>query len=107
MPLRRAENNVYREDDHASNAAELATFRATQLQVRAVELLSLWDDRLDPRDEETADRRRAQALERAAVWRDLLLFGEHTWGAQVSVSQAASRQTIAQWEYKRRFIDAG
>ncbi len=107
IPVRRGDTGLYWEDGAASTAAELATFRATQLQVRAVELLSLWDDRLDPRDEETADRRRAQALERAAVWRDLLLFGEHTWGAQVSVSQAASRQTIAQWEYKRRFIDAG
>jgi alpha-mannosidase len=107
IPVRRGDTGLYWEDGAASTAAELAAFRATQLQVRAVELLSLWDDRLDPRDEETADRRRAQALERAAVWRDLLLFGEHTWGAQVSVSQAASRQTIAQWEYKRRFIDAG
>jgi hypothetical protein len=41
------------------------------------------------------------------MWRDLLLFGEHTWGADVSVSAPASRQTVAQWEYKRRFIDAG
>jgi hypothetical protein len=41
------------------------------------------------------------------MWRDLLMFGEHTWGAAESVSAPASRQTVAQWEYKRRFIDAG
>jgi hypothetical protein len=106
IPVRRGDTGLYWEDGAASTAAELATFRATQLRVRAAELLSLWDDRVEPRDEETADRRRALALERAAVWRDLLLFGEHTWGADVSVSQPASRQTIAQWEYKRRFMDA-
>jgi len=52
-------------------------------------------------------QRRERAAERTAMWRDLLLFGEHTWGADVSVSDPTSRQTIAQWEYKRRFIDAG
>src|SRR4029077_1419607 len=44
---------------------------------------------------------------RAAMWRDLLLFGEQTWGADESVAAPTSRQTVAQWEYKRRFIDAG
>ncbi|OLC06640.1 MAG: hypothetical protein AUH42_05270 [Gemmatimonadetes bacterium 13_1_40CM_70_11] len=39
------------------------------------------------------------------MWQDLLLFGEHTWGADVSVSAPDARQTVAQWEYKRRFVD--
>jgi len=39
------------------------------------------------------------------MWRDLLLFGEHTWGADVSVSAPDSRQTVAQWLYKRRFLE--
>ena len=39
------------------------------------------------------------------MWRDLVLFGEHTWGAADSVGAPAARQTVAQWEYKRRFID--
>ena len=54
-------------------------------------------------------RRRAdrdRAAERRAAWQDLLLFGEHTWGAQVSVSDPDGRQTVAQWEYKRRFLDS-
>jgi hypothetical protein len=36
-----------------------------------------------------------------------LLFGEHTWGADESIAAPSSRQTVAQWEYKKRFIDAG
>lgn len=99
IPVRRGDTGIYWEDGAASTAAELATFRAAQLRARAAEIVSLWDDRLALRDEDAA--------ERAAVWRDLLLFGEHTWGADVSVSNPSSRQTIAQWEYKRRFINAG
>src|SRR5258706_4352435 len=41
------------------------------------------------------------------MWRDLLLFGEHTWGADVSVSEPEARQTVAQWAYKRRFVESG
>src|SRR5207245_7500430 len=54
---------------------------------------------------EGAGRTRRRADERRQIWRDLLLFGEHTWGAAESVSDPDGRQTVAQWEYKRRFLD--
>ena len=107
IPVRRGDTGVYWEDGAASTAAQLATFRAAQLSARAAEIVSLWDDRIEPRDADVLVQRRERAGERTAMWRDLLLFGEHTWGADVSVSDPTSRQTIAQWEYKRRFIDAG
>ena len=98
IPVRRGGTGLYWEDGAASKAAELAAFRRAQLTARAADILALWDGRLGNRDK-SADQR--------ATWRDLLLFGEHTWGADVSVSQPASRQTVAQWSYKRRFIEAG
>ncbi len=107
IPVRRGDTGVYWEDGAASTAAQLAAFRAAQLSARAAEIVSLWDDRIEPRDADVLVQRRERAGERTAMWRDLLLFGEHTWGADVSVSDPMSRQTIAQWEYKRRFIDAG
>src|SRR5262245_60618683 len=107
IPVRRGDTGLYWEDGAASTAAELAAFRSAQLAARAAELLALWDDRIEPRDEDAADRRRARADARAAMWRDLLLFGEHTWGAAESIAAPTSRQTVAQWEYKKRFIDAG
>jgi alpha-mannosidase len=107
IPVRRGDTGLYWEDGAASTAAELARFRGAQLAARAAELLALWDDRVEPRDEEAAERGRRRAEERRAMWRDLLLFGEHTWGAAVSVSQPDARQTVAQWEYKRRFLEAG
>jgi hypothetical protein len=107
IPVRRGDTGLYWEDGAASTAAELAAFRAVQLVGRASELTALWDDRIEPRDDDAIQRRRNRADARAAMWRDLLLFGEHTWGADESVSAPASRQTVAQWEYKKRFIDAG
>jgi alpha-mannosidase len=105
IPVRRGDTGLYWEDGAASTAAELASFRAAQLAARAAEILALWDARIE-RDEEAAERRRRRADARAAMWRDLLLFGEHTWGAAESISAPLSRETVAQWEYKKRYVDA-
>src|SRR5256885_2321249 len=107
IPVRRGETGTYWEDGAASTAAELAAFRAAQLAARAAEILALWDDRVETHDEDAVQNRRDRAANRVTMWRDLLLFGEHTWGADISVSNPTSRQTVAQWEYKKRFIDAG
>ncbi len=107
IPVRRGDTGLYWEDGAASTAAQLAAFRSAQLAARAAEIVALWDDRIEPRDDDAVRRRRDSADARAAMWRDLLLFGEHTWGADESVTDPTSRQTVAQWEYKRRFIDAG
>jgi len=107
IPVRRGDTGLYWEDGAASTAAELAAFRSAQLAARASEIVALWDDRIEPRDDSVVARRRTRADARAAMWRDLLMFGEHTWGAAESVTAPASRQTVAQWDYKKRFIDAG
>src|SRR6266705_1466228 len=107
IPVRRGDTGLYWEDGAASTAAQLAAFRSAQLAARAAEIVALWDDRIEPRDDDAVQRRQGRVDARAAMWRDLRLFGEHTWGADESVSAPASQQTVAQWEYKRRFIDAG
>jgi len=107
IPVRRGDTGLYWEDGAASTAAELASFRSAQLAARAAEIVALWDDRVEPRDDETKQRLAGRAEDRRAMWRDLLLFGEHTWGADVSVSAPDARQTVAQWAYKRRFVESG
>jgi alpha-mannosidase len=104
IPVRRGDTGLYWEDGAASTAAELALFRRAQLALRAADVLGLWDDRLEPADEERAARIEQRALERQGAWRDLLLFGEHTWGAAESISDPDSRQSVEQWAYKRRFV---
>src|SRR3989441_822184 len=105
LPVQRGDTGLYWEDGAASTAAELARYRAAQLAARAADLLALWDERTEAHDAEGAGRSRRRADERRQIWRDLLLFGEHTWGAAESVSDPDGRQTVAQWEYKRRFLD--
>ncbi len=105
IPVRRGDTGVYWEDGAASTAAELARFRGAQLTARAAEIAALWDDRVEPADDARADRITARAEARRQMWRDLLLFGEHTWGAAESVSEPDSRETVEQWAYKRRFIE--
>jgi hypothetical protein len=105
IPVRRGDTGLYWEDGAASAAAELAAFRSTQLAARAAEILALWDARLEPQDADAPARVRGRADDRALMWRDLLLFGEHTWGADVSVTAPDARQTVAQWAYKKRFLE--
>src|SRR3989442_13556553 len=81
IPVRRGDTGLYWEDGAASTAAQLAAFRSAQLAARASEIVALWDDRIEPRDDDAVRRRRARAAARAAMWGDPLLFGEPTWDA--------------------------
>ena len=105
IPVRRGDTGLYWEDGAASTATELARFRAAQLVGRAAEIAALWDTRVDAPDGARADRIRTRTEERRQMWRDLLLFGEHTWGAAGSISAPDARQTVEQWAYKRRFVE--
>src|SRR5947199_2005874 len=77
IPVRRGETGTYWEDGAASTAAELAAFRSAQLAARAAEIVALWDDRIEPHDEDAVQKRRDRATDRATLWRDLVLVGEH------------------------------
>ena len=105
LPIRRGDTGCYREDGAASTAAELGRYRAAQLVARAAELLALWDEKTEPPGGGATDRIEQRAAARRRMWRDLLLFGEHTWGASSGGSDPGGAETVAQWQYKRRFLD--
>ena len=105
LPVRRGETGVYREDGAASTAAELAGYRAAQLAARAAELLALWDAQTEPGGSGAAERIAGRVQERGRMWRDLLQFGEHTWGSRASVSDPDGEETNAQWQAKRRLVE--
>ena len=107
LPVRRGDTGCYREDGAASTAAELGRYRAAQLVARAAELLALWDEQTEPRDGGASERIEQRAAARRRLWRDLLLFGEHTWGLSTGGSDPDGAATAAQWQYKRRFLDGG
>src|SRR5216117_3558875 len=85
IPVRRGDTGLYWEDGAASTAAELALFRSAQLAARASEIVAVWDDRIEPRDDAAAQRRRSRADARAAMWRDLSSSAS-TPGAQTKAS---------------------
>ncbi|PYO96875.1 MAG: hypothetical protein DMD60_08745 [Gemmatimonadetes bacterium] len=105
LPVRRGDTGCYREDGAASTAADLGRYRAAQLVARAADLLALWDEKTEPRDAGAADRIEQRAAARRKMWRDLLLFGEHTWGGSADGSDPDGAETVARWQYKRRFLD--
>jgi hypothetical protein len=105
LPVRRGDTGCYREDGAASTAAELGRYRAAQLVARAADLLALWDEKTEPHDAGAADRIEQRAAARRKMWRDLLLFGEHTWGGSADGSDPDGADTVARWQYKRRFLD--
>src|SRR5438093_1611274 len=105
LPVRRGDTGCYREDGAASTAAELGRYRAAQLVARAAELLALWDEQTEPPGAGSPDRIEQRARARRGMWRDLLLFGEHTWGSSASGSDPDGAAAVAQWRYKRRFLE--
>src|SRR5438094_1279539 len=105
LPVRRGDTGCYREDGAASTAAELGRYRAAQLAARAAELLALWDEKTEPPGGGATERIEQRAAARRRMWRDLLLFGEHTWGSPGGGSDPDGADTVAQWQYKRRFLD--
>src|SRR2546423_11039816 len=76
IPVRRGDTGLYWEDGAASTSAELASYRAAQLVARAAEIVALWDNRIEPRDEDAPLRLPQRAEARTQTWRGLLLFCE-------------------------------
>src|SRR6266704_1915339 len=105
LPVRRGDTGCYREDGAASTARDLARYRAAQLSARAAELLALWDEKTEPPSSGASERIERRAEQRRQMWRDLLVFGEHTWGAATSVSDPDGEQTTSQWASKRRVLE--
>ncbi len=95
LPNVRGDWTPYWEDGAGSSALETAMNRASSDRLAQAETLFAM---LQP----TAYP--ATAFEDA--WNKVLLYSEHTWGADVSVSQPESRKTREQWEIKRSYAEA-
>src|SRR2546425_5048034 len=67
-------------------------------------LFRSWDEKTEPTDGGAAGRIAHRAEERRRMWRDLLLFGEHTWGSAASGSDPDGAETVAQWRGEGRLL---
>src|SRR2546422_5728667 len=68
--------------------------------------LALWDEKNEPPGGGATERIEQRAAARRRMWRDLLLFGEHTGGSPASGSDPHGAGTVAQGEDKRRGLGA-
>ena len=92
IPRVRGDWTPYWEDGAGSSALETAMNRTTA--ERLVQAEALWA-MIRPGDFPGAEFDEA--------WRYVLLFSEHTWGADESVSNPESKKTREQWEVKRSY----
>ncbi len=95
LPLVRGDWTPYWEDGAGSSALETAMNRASSDRLAQAEtLFAMLKPSAYP----------AAAFEDA--WNKVLLYSEHTWGADVSVSQPESQKTREQWEIKKSYAEA-
>jgi hypothetical protein len=92
LPLVRGDWTPYWEDGAGSSALETAMNRqSSDRLVQAETLCAMLKSKAYP----------AGAFEDA--WRNVLLYSEHTWGADCSISAPESQKTREQWEIKRGY----
>ena len=96
IPVVRGDGGPYWEDGIISTSRSAALERETEQRALAAEkfstLSSLVNPRLQPEDE---------TLKR--LWHNMVLYDEHTWGADCSVSNPKSQETLEQWAIKEGF----
>ncbi|MDO8587497.1 MAG: polysaccharide lyase family protein [Armatimonadota bacterium] len=99
IPTISGDGGVYWEDGAGSSARETALNRLAKEDLVTAEklftLATLCGGSAYPDDE------------LAAVWKDCILYDEHTWGAAGSISDPESEMTRKQWAYKARFAKRG
>lgn len=92
LPEVRGDFTGYWEDGAASTARETAINRSNA--GRLVQAQALWS--MLRRDE-------YPQMKFSNVWRDVLLYDEHTWGSWNSISEPEADFTKQQWKIKRSF----
>ncbi|MBC7330213.1 hypothetical protein H5T88_07650 [bacterium] len=96
IPTYKLDAGAYWEDGAVSTAKELAMNRkAKDWAVEAETIYSL-ASLLNPSIEYPKQKFKE-------LWRNILLFDEHTWGAWCSVSDPNAETTLRQWEIKASF----
>jgi alpha-mannosidase len=95
IPVVRADFGAWWEDGAASSAHETALCRRAEERAVTAEMLHSLAALLgrEPYPKWSFDE----------LWRNILLYDEHTWGAAGSISAPTAEQTVKQWEVKSSF----
>jgi alpha-mannosidase len=95
LPSFKGDWTGYWEDGSGSSAFETAENRASSSRLTQAE--TLWA---------LADPAHYPAERFAKAWQQTILYSEHTWGADVSVTNPLSQKTIEQWAIKKSYADS-
>jgi hypothetical protein len=95
LPVARGDWTPYWEDGAGSSAVETAMNRETSDRLSQAEALFAMQH-----------RHGFPAAAFGDAWRHVLLYSEHTWGADVSVSDPECQKTREQWEIKQGYARA-
>ncbi len=96
IPTFSGEITPYWEDGAASTANELGVVRNTSEKL--VQLEALYS---------LIEPKKYNANKFYTIWKNILLFDEHTWGAWNSTSEPDNKMAVDQWKIKQQFsIDA-
>ncbi|MGQ9731864.1 MAG: polysaccharide lyase family protein [Candidatus Zipacnadales bacterium] len=98
IPVVRGDAGVYWEDGAASSAHETALNRRAHETASAAEALFALAHCVG------GERPPQTRLDN--LWKNILLYDEHTWGAWCSISDPDSPQTTGQWQIKAQFAYA-
>jgi hypothetical protein len=95
IPVMRGDFGAWWEDGAASSARETALCRRAEERAVTAEMLHSLGAVLGgaPYPKGNFDE----------LWRNILLYDEHTWGAAGSISAPKAEQTVKQWEVKGSF----
>lgn len=92
LPVLKGDWTGYWEDGAGSSAFETGQNRASSS--RLTQAQTLWA---------MANTGQFPAEEFQEAWRNVLLYSEHTWGADESVSNPLSKKTTEQWNIKKSY----
>jgi alpha-mannosidase len=96
IPVVRADGGPYWEYGIVSTARSAAIDRESEQRALAAEEFSTVTSLVNP-----GARPEPEVLKR--IWNNMVLYGEHTWGSYLSVSDPKSRETIDQLAVKEAF----
>jgi len=99
IPVVRGDGGPYWEDGIVSTARSAAMERETEQRGLAAEKFSTLSSLVNP-----SVRPEGEALRR--VWNNMVLYDEHAWGADRSVSNPQSQETVNQLAVKEAFAGA-
>ena len=100
IPVLQADFGGWWEDGAGSSARETALCRRAEERAVTAEMLHSLAAVL-------AARSLIPKLDFDELWRNILLYDEHTWGAAGSISAPKSEQTVKQWEVKSSLCAPG